>query len=94
MRDFGGILTLKEGRAPSKDIKQQPLALQESEDIPNVQPPFVTFIVLGEYVLEVLGSETTFVIVCHGVAAMLVFVEFVDVNAEERVRQESRECRI
>lgn len=79
-------LTLKKCRALSKDIKQQPLALQEPEDIPNGQPAFVTFVVLGEYILEVLGSEAAFVIVCHGVAAMLVLIEFGDVDAEERVR--------
>lgn len=85
-RDFGGTLTLKKCRTHSKNIKQQPLPLQESENIPNVQAPFVAFIVLGEYILEVLGSETAFVVVCHGVATMLVLVDLVGVNAEERVR--------
>lgn len=70
------------------------MPLPESEKVPDIQPAFVALIVFGEDVFEVLGLEPSFIVVCHGVAAMFVFVDSVDVDAEEGVRQESVEGRV
>ena len=50
---------------------------------PTVQTSLITSIILGEDVLKVLGPESSFVIICHAVAAMLILVKTVNPDAEE-----------
>ena len=89
-----GTLTLQERGSPPEEIEHHSLTLPESEKVPDIQAAFITLIVFGEDVFEILRLEPSFVVVCHGVAAMFVFVDSVDVDAEERVRQEAGECRV
>lgn len=45
----------EEGGAPAEEVKSHPLALVRSDEVPDVDTPFVTAIVLGEEIFKVLG---------------------------------------
>lgn len=88
------LLTFQKGCAPAEGVEEHPLSLPKAEKIPDVQTSLVTLVVLGKDVLEVLRLETSFVIVCHAIAAMLIFVQTVEPNAEEGIRKPAADGRI
>ena len=79
---------LQECRRPPEEVGHHALALPELQEISNVETTLVVAVVLGENVFEVLRFEAAFIVVGHAVAAVFVFVDPGEVNAEERVRKE------
>ena len=48
-------------------------------------------VIFGEEILKVLWPETALVIVSHAVAAVLSFIETVDIDTEERIGEVARD---
>lgn len=86
--------TFEKRRTPPKEIKHHPLPLPEIPKIRQVQTSFITLVVLGEDVLEVLRPETPLVVVRHAIAPVLILVHARGVDAEERVGQPTRHGRV
>ena len=85
-------LTFQETSSPAKEIKNHPLALPKILQIAPAQTTFVTAVILGKDLLEMLRSEATLVVVGHTVTAMLVLVEPSKVDTEGRVGEYGRRC--
>ena len=86
-----GRLTFQKSGTPSKEIKNHPLPLPQFQQIRQGQAALVPFIILGEDVLEILGSEPSLVIIRHTITAMFVFVEAGSVDAKQGVRKVARD---
>ena len=73
-------------RRHAEKVKHHALSLQHIEEVRPSQPAFVSFVVFGKDVLEVLRFESTFIIVGHGVRTMFildtVLSHFLHIGAE------------
>jgi len=77
------LLTFKESSAPPEEIEHHFLTTPHAQHIAKGQTALVAAVILREDILELLGSESTFCVVGHSVAAVFVFVDLVEVDAEE-----------
>ncbi len=81
-------LTLKERRAPPKEIEHKGLSLPRTPQLLHRQPTLVILIILSEEILKVLWPEPSFVVVAHTIAAVLGLVHALREDAKEWVRED------
>lgn len=86
-------LTFQASRTPPDRIQDDPLAFQPIPYIPHGQAVSASTI-FGEEILEFLRQKTPFAVVCARIGSMLGFVDLVEVDAEQRVRNETGTGRI
>lgn len=86
-------LTLEERPTPTNRVHDAALTLQKGPDVAEGEVVAAVG-VLGEHVLELLGQEPALEVIGARVAAVLVLVDFRNIDAEEGVRQPARRRRV
>ena len=87
-------LTFETRGAPTEKIPDESLTLQEIPYLPLIQPSLPIPIVLGENLLELLWSESSFLIIRLTITAVIGLMDSDEPDPHEWIRDEGRTGRI
>ena len=83
------VQTFQKASTPAKQVKDHSLPFPEPKKVVEIESALISLVIFGKYILEVLRLEAPFVVISHRVTAMLVLVDFVEINTKEWVGEES-----